>query len=287
MSGDERAGTEARSRADSAGAPSAPATPAVHLAVVEHEHRADVRRLGDWLEAAGAELTIFRPYALAGRDAAAGTAPRRRIVEGRLPRSEEFDGLVVLGGSMGPADDAEHPWLPGARDLLAASAAGDFPSFAICLGGELLTVAAGAEVSQREVPQIGVFTAVRRPEAAADPIFSRLPPEFPAYLWHGLEMSVPAGAAHLVEGTDAPAQAYRLGEAWGTQFHPESTGEQLRLWGTLSGESEFPGARSLDAVAAKATAAEARVQEVMEPLAHAFVAYVRERGAGPAGSGRI
>ena len=97
-------------------------------------------------------------------------------------------------------------------------------------------------------------------------------------------MTVPAGAVHLVEGTDAPAQAYRLGEAWGTQFHPESTGEQLRLWGTLSGESEFPGARSLDDVVAAVTAAEDGVAEVMEPLAHAFAGYVRERTGGHAGA---
>ncbi len=280
---------------------------AVRLAVIEHEAGTDARRLGEWLESAGAQLTVFRPYLadaqggagserdvhsqgdagspghvvpglapVPASDPQAGPGGAAASVSGRLPGPEEFDGLVVLGGSMGPADDEDHPWMPGTRELLAASAAGAFPALAVCLGGEQLCLAAGAGVREREVPQIGVGTAVTRPEARTDPLFSQLPAEFPVLLWHGIEMTLPDGAVHLIEGTDAPVQAFRCGEAWGTQFHPESTGEQLRVWGTLGGAPSYPGGRSLEDVVAEAASAQEAVAETMEPLAHAFVAYVRQ-----------
>ncbi|WP_156913887.1 type 1 glutamine amidotransferase [Brevibacterium album] len=268
---------------------------AVRLAVIEHEAGTDARRLGEWLESAGAQLTVFRPYLPKGPErcvgqqggagAAGGSEPDHSpqmqgagtaaSVPGRLPGPEEFDGLVVLGGSMGPADDEDHPWMPGTRELLAASAAGAFPALAVCLGGEQLCLAAGARVREREVPQIGVGSAVTRPEARTDPLFSHLPAKFPVILWHGIEMTLPDGAVHLVEGTAAPVQAFRCGEAWGTQFHPESTGEQLRVWGTLGGDASYPGGRSLEDVVAEVVPAQEAVAEAMEPLARAFVSYVR------------
>lgn len=236
--------------------------------MIEHEPGTDPRRFGGWLSQAGAQLHVFRPYAPGA--------------EGQLPLPGEFDGLVVLGGSMGPADDARHPWLPGARELLRNSAGGQFPALAICLGGELLAQSTGGQIEQRATPQIGLSTVRACPEASADPLFSGLPEQFPVYLWHSLQMTLPPGAVHLADGTAAPIQAFRLGEAWGTQFHPESTGEQLGAWGAASGITHAPDGRTLDDVVAEASAAEPQVALVMSSLAYSFVAYVRRFAAGNA-----
>lgn len=257
---------------DSAGTGSAgpaSADPRVRLAVIEHESGTDARRFGHWLTEAGAELRVFRPYARGSED--------------QLPLPGEFDGLVVLGGSMGPADDAGHPWLPGTRELLRTSVGGQFPALAICLGGELLAQATGGQIEQRATAQIGLSTVRTRSEASADPVFSGLPERFPAYLWHSLQVTLPPNAVHLVDGTGAPVQAFRLGEAWGTQFHPESTGEQLGDWGAASGITHAPDGRTLDDVVLAVTAAEPQVAAVMAPLAHRFVAYVRQFAASTAG----
>ncbi len=245
-----------------------PAVPRVRLAVIEHEPGTDARRFGNWLSEAGAELRVFRPYARGSED--------------QLPLPGEFDGLVVLGGSMGPADDDEHPWLPGTRELLRTSVGGQFPALAICLGGELLAQAAGGQIEQRATAQIGLSTVRTRSEGSADPVFGGLPERFLAYLWHGLQMTLPPNAVHLVDGTGAPVQAFRLGEAWGTQFHPESTGEQLGAWGAASGLTHAPDGRTLDDVVVAATDAEPQVASVMAPLAHRFVAYVRRFTASTA-----
>lgn len=79
-------------------------------------------------------------------------------------------------------------------------------------------------------------------------------------LCHGLQMELPEGAVHLVDGTDAPVQAFRVGRAWGTQFHLEADGELLRGW--ADGADSLPGGLDVDAAVA--------------PVARAFVRLLAE-----------
>ena len=52
------------------------------------------------------------------------------------------------------------------------------------------------------------------------------------YQWHGEGFDLPAGAELLAEGEAArfPNQAFRLGKAYGIQFHPEVTREMMCRW---------------------------------------------------------
>lgn len=248
----------------------------IRIAIVEHEANVSIERLGPWLEAAGAELTVFRPYLpISDEDPTAGRLPRADQIGRRLGEAD-FDALMVLGGSMDPDADADHPWLPEARDLLGKSAAGDYPSLNVCLGGQMLSIASGAGIRHRERPQAGALRARLTAAAADDPLFSQLPEEFPLILWHGIEMQLPQGATHLVEGTDSPVQAYRLGEAWGLQFHPETSAEQAEDWASGTTSAEFlkrAGVKPAEAVE-QITAVQDETADVMSKLAEAFVSYV-------------
>jgi GMP synthase-like glutamine amidotransferase len=191
----------------------------------------------------------------------------------RLPGLDELRqpgvGFLVLGGQAGPVDDERNPWFPAVRELLAASADGEFASLNVCLGGEMLAEVLGQPVVQRAVPQVGLMTGTLRAEAADDPLFSRVPQEFPVVLWHGLQMELPEGAVHLVDGTDAPVQAFRVGRAWGTQFHLEADAALLRGWAEAGGG--LPDGLTVDGVVGPVADAEPALEAAMAPVARAFV----------------
>jgi GMP synthase - Glutamine amidotransferase domain len=65
----------------------------------------------------------------------------------------------------------------------------------------------------------------------------------PQWHWHG--SGVPAGAEVLASSPLFPNQAFRLGSAWGFQFHPEVTADLMRYWQSLdSAPYGKPGAQT-------------------------------------------
>ena len=56
-----------------------------------------------------------------------------------------------------------------------------------------------------------------------------LPERFDAFEWHHYTHTLPAGAVELARSRVC-TQAFRLGNAWGVQFHPEVRAEQVEEW---------------------------------------------------------
>ena len=246
----------------------------VRILVIEHESGAGPRRFGEWLTEAGAEVVVLRPYlgddipsALDGSPAPVGSAD-----------SGSYDALLVLGGSAGPLEDTVNPWLPQVRDLLQRSAAGEFPSFNICLGGELLAAATSARIIRREHPQIGIYNLHTTSAGEEDPVFCAIAGEtFPAVLFHQEEMELPDGGELLVTGSDAPIQGYRAGEfAWGTQFHPESDAAQVQQW-LSSDPLRLPDGKTNESIKTEVAEADADLIRINQTLAHSFVHFLRGR----------
>jgi GMP synthase (glutamine-hydrolysing) len=174
---------------------------------------------------AGAEL--FGPlvaeagHRIEERSFAAGTPP---------PSLEGYDAVLVFGGFMHPDQDEQYPWLGEEVDWLDGLLSGPVPALGICLGSELFARAAGAWVGQLAVPEIGWGEVELTEAAAADPVFSALPPRFTGLLWHHYAHDLPEGAVALAHSA-ASLQAFRLGDrCWGVQFHPEVTEPQLVRW---------------------------------------------------------
>jgi|GEM_PF-6641278 len=63
-----------------------------------------------------------------------------------LPEAGKSQLVIVLGGYMGVAEHEAYPFLTPLRRYLEQLAEGQVPLLAICLGGQLLAAAAGAEV---------------------------------------------------------------------------------------------------------------------------------------------
>jgi GMP synthase (glutamine-hydrolysing) len=126
--------------------------------------------------------------------------------------------------------DRNHPWLREENFFLQRLLDLRTPVLGICLGAQLLAKAAHAPVHAASEVEIGWYPVELTEAAADDPVVGKLPRRFDAFQWHHYTYGVPAGAVELATSAVC-TQAFRLGEnAWGVQFHPEVTLEQVQSW---------------------------------------------------------
>ena len=141
---------------------------------------------------------------------------------------EPADAVIVLGGAMHPDQDDRHPWLRPELRFLEEKLRRGTPLLGVCLGSQLLARAAGARVFRAEEPEVGWMPVEVTEAAESDPVAASLPHSFDAFQWHSYTHELPAGAVELAAA--AFTQAWRLGSAWGVQFHPEVRAEQVESW---------------------------------------------------------
>jgi len=98
----------------------------------------------------------------------------------------------------------------------------------------------GAKVATHPqgLTQIGYYPI--RPTAAGFALCPNWPTE--VYHWHREGFELPHGAELLATGDDFPMQAYRWGNAFGFQFHPDVTFRSMCCW-TARGNMDQPGAQ--------------------------------------------
>ncbi|HEY3017789.1 MAG TPA: type 1 glutamine amidotransferase [Gaiellaceae bacterium] len=148
-----------------------------------------------------------------------------------LPRPlDAYGAVLVFGGAMHADQDQHHPWLREENLFLERLLDLQRPTLGICLGAQLLAKAAHAPVRPASESEIGWYPVELTKAADDDPVLGRLPQCFDAFQWHHYTYDVPAGAVELARSSVC-TQAFRLGErAWGVQFHPEVTLEQIESW---------------------------------------------------------
>jgi GMP synthase (glutamine-hydrolysing) len=233
--------------------------------VVQHESGTGAGRVGEWLVEAGIALEESHPYA--GDELAPATA---------------YDGVVVLGGAMGPTEDERCPWLPAVRRLLAEGVASAVPTLGICLGAQLLALACGGAV-RRGVrgPELGVLDLDVHPVAAADLLFAGLPATAPVVQWHWEEISALPDGATLLAGSHTYAhQVFRVGDrAWGVQGHPEVTPQIAAEWAREDSPLLAAAGRAPAELVAEVSAHEATLVQTWRPVAQAFATVIRDGAA--------
>jgi GMP synthase (glutamine-hydrolysing) len=150
-----------------------------------------------------------------------------RVVPTEGLPSHGADAVIVLGGAMHPDEEETHGWLRREVEWIGAELERGTPFLGVCLGSQLLARAAGAEVYRAAEPEIGWVPV--DVAGGDDPVAASLPRTFDAFQWHEYTHDLPAGAAELARSRVC-TQAWRLGHAWGVQFHPEVRLEQIESW---------------------------------------------------------
>jgi GMP synthase-like glutamine amidotransferase len=224
------------------------------LLVIEPDASDPLGPLGDWLTDAGAVPHVVTPH--------------------QLPTDlDGYAGLVVLGGPMGATDDFDHPWLADVRRLLSAAVTRQVPTLAICLGAQLLAVAAGGGVSVgQDGPEVGPQLVAKRDLGWTDPLFAEVPLMPDVLQFHSdVVHRLPPNTVLLASATRYPNQAFRVGRAvYGIQFHIETTTETVLDWARNNPDAaEFahPGAMTVE----RLDQLHADLDETWRPVAAKFV----------------
>ena len=145
-------------------------------------------------------------------------------------RAGDFSGIVPLGGAAHAWDEAASPWLRRERELLASAHAEGVPVLGICLGGQVLARALGARVFPADAIEVGWLEVQPTAEASGDAVLGHLREPTGVYQWHHDVFDLPDGAVRLASSRRSPNQAFRVGRAWGLQFHPEVDAALWRDW---------------------------------------------------------
>jgi len=140
-----------------------------------------------------------------------------------------YDAVMSFGGSAHPDQDDRHGWMAPEKDLLRELLAQETPLLTVCLGSQLLAEAAGGEAMRASDPEIGWFQIEVADEGRSDPLLGPLAPSFEAFEWHSYRVALPTEATILAQ-TPVCVQAFRIGNAWGIQFHAEVTEADALRW---------------------------------------------------------
>ena len=151
-----------------------------------------------------------------------------------------FDAAIVYGGVQSASAGGAPDYVVREIDWTADWVAAKRPFLGLCLGGQILARALGAEVGPHpqgwhEYGFVRVFPTRTGRAVMPEPMY--------VYAAHNEGFDCPPGAELLLRGLVFPHHAFRYGEsAYGLQFHPECTPALMRHWLSLdSGETPKPG----------------------------------------------
>jgi len=185
-------------------------------------------RIGRELRRLGYTLDIRRP---SGGDLLPGTM-------------RDHDAAVIFGGPMSANDDHRYDFIHSQISWIPVILDSGKPFLGICLGAQMLARTLGAPVN---------FHPDRRVEIGYHPVSPTedgkafIDKTYLVYQWHSEGFELPNGAVHLARNDTFEYQAFRYGNAFGIQFHPEVTGKIMGNWTTHAAHRlNEPGAQDKD-----------------------------------------
>ncbi len=141
-----------------------------------------------------------------------------------FPNSDEFDGLISMGGPQSPRDAIQLPYLQQEIDFIRETVAAKKHTLGFCLGAQLIGEALGGRTGRSPEKEVGVYPIMLTEDGKRDPLFQGLPASFPVIHWHNDMPGFTEGAILLASSEGCPVQAYRYGpRVYGLQFHMEIT----------------------------------------------------------------
>jgi len=161
-----------------------------------------------------------------------------------LDRLARADLLVVLGGPISAYESDVYPFLDSEIEAIRRRLNDGTPLIGICLGAQLIALAAGARVYPSGIKEIGI-APVSLSDAGRESCLHPFAKAPPTLHWHGDTFDLPDGAVHLASTERCENQAFAIGRnVIGFQFHPEATGRNIEHW--LVGHAAELGAAGID-----------------------------------------
>jgi len=166
----------------------------------------------------------------------------RFYLDDSLPQPDDFDLLVVMGGSMSIFDEQKFTWIKDEKRFIKKAISARKKVLGICLGAQFIADALGGRVFQNSEKEIGWFQLNKAPETLHP--FLKMFPEtsFPAFHWHGDTFETPKGASRLFHSEATKNQAFIFEDrVIALQFHWEVKPENVELFLHHNGADLSPG----------------------------------------------
>jgi GMP synthase (glutamine-hydrolysing) len=148
--------------------------------------------------------------------------------EDPIPQSAiEYSAIILLGGPMSVYEGI--PYLTKEQFLIRDAYRRNIPVLGVCLGSQLIAGALGGTVFRGAKKEIGWYD-VKITDKGLDNLFNGLEKkELGVFQWHGDTYTLPQNAVVLAY-SDLYPQAFKIGSAYGLQFHLEVTADMIKVW---------------------------------------------------------
>jgi GMP synthase (glutamine-hydrolysing) len=147
-----------------------------------------------------------------------------------IPDIAPYDVILVMGGTMNVYQEEKFPWLIDETQAIREAVEIGKAVLGVCLGGQLLAKALGAQVHLGMATEIGLIPIALTKTGESDLLFEGLS-QVEAVEWHDDTFDIPRGAVALAGSMGCANQAFRFGQqAYGLQFHPEVSPAMLEEW---------------------------------------------------------
>lgn len=146
-----------------------------------------------------------------------------------LPPLRECEAVISLGGPMNVYETDKYPFLKTEEDFLRAALKQEKPILGICLGAQMLAKTCGAKVKKAKQKEIGWYEVDLNDVAKTDILFQGIEDNLTVFQWHEDVFDIPKEGILLAKTKDIN-QAFRIGNAYGLQFHLEVTPKMIKDW---------------------------------------------------------
>lgn len=141
-----------------------------------------------------------------------------------LPKVEDFDLLIILGGPQNAEATDKYPYLTKVMQLINNAIAANKKVLGICLGAQLIAAALGAPSEKSPEKEMGIFPVTLNAAGMLDPVVRHLPSTFNSAHWHYDMPGLPDNSTVLASSAGCPRQIVRFNaNSYGLQCHLEFT----------------------------------------------------------------
>ena len=149
-----------------------------------------------------------------------------------LPALDDFDWLMVMGGTQHAWDEKGNAWLQAEKRLVKEALASGKPFLGICFGAQVLAESLGGRLFPNKHREIGWHEVTLTRPGKKSFLFKNIPASFVSFHWHSDHFSLPLNCTRLAFSKAAENQAFACKDrpAVGLQFHPEYTREMVAYY---------------------------------------------------------